>query len=141
MRAASPRHLFGAEDVMRCAPALLLVPLFGPAAFGDDRPKPISGKTVAAWESEAGAQCDRSAALRLVGPPASDPFEAKAAKMPGELPAYVVDYKYLSRAEMGLAALSKLRNLHVTKSNLDAAQVTRLRNAMPECKITWRFRD
>ena len=44
-------------------------------------------------------------------------------------------------AVRGLSALPKLRTLHVTKPNLEEAEVARLRTAMRACAITWRSRD
>lgn len=78
---------------MRGLAALLMVPLAAPWASGDDRPRPIPVGVVAAWETDAGARHGRSAARRLFGPPAGDPFEAKAAATAGELPTFVVTYK------------------------------------------------
>jgi hypothetical protein len=52
-----------------------------------------------------------------------------------------LDAGVAEEALMGLAALPKLRKLHVTKPDLDAAQVARLQKAMPACEITWRPRD
>ncbi|HYH65164.1 MAG TPA: hypothetical protein VD866_10760 [Urbifossiella sp.] len=79
---------------MRCLAALLVVPILAPWAAGDERPRPIPDQVVRAWEADAGARHGRSAALRLFGPPANDPFEVKAAKA-GELPTFVVTYKDL----------------------------------------------